>query len=375
MKDTSGTPEIELVLGRVVVGYRVVGAVWLAILGVITLAGSAPPERSVVVVATMLVVGAWAVLTGWLHRSHPSTLRTWWWLAADVGVTVWTLFSSDLAGMDVSFYGGYPMSTVFMGVYSFAIAGGLATATALSAATIVRLIESVGSDPTNDSGAVLIYLFGGILAGWAVGVIRRGDRLRSEAEEALAEERASRARAEERAEMAAHLHDSVLQTLAMIQRTEKPEETVGLARRQERELRSWLFGDGPTDEDSFAAAVRAMTAEIEELFPVRIQTVVVGDVRLDAPLEALVKAGREASVNAARHAGVEEFSVYAEAGDETAKLYVRDRGTGFDPEAVPEDRKGIAESIRRRMERHGGFATIRSSPEGGTEVVLEQEVR
>ncbi len=375
MKDTSGTPEIELVLGRVVVGYRVVGAVWLAILGVITLAGSAPPERSVVVVATMLVVGAWAVLTGWLHRSHPSTLRTWWWLAADVGVTVWTLFSSDLAGMDVSFYGGYPMSTVFMGVYSFAIAGGLATATALSAATIVRLIESVGSDPTNDSGAVLIYLFGGILAGWAVGVIRRGDRLRSEAEEALAEERASRARAEERAEMAAHLHDSVLQTLAMIQRTEKPEETVGLARRQERELRSWLFGDGPTDEDSFAAAVRAMTAEIEDLFPVRIQTVVVGDVRLDAPLEALVKAGREASVNAARHAGVEEFSVYAEAGDETAKLYVRDRGSGFDPEAVPEDRKGIAESIRRRMERHGGRATIRSSPEGGTEVVLEQEVR
>jgi signal transduction histidine kinase len=374
MTDTSGTPEIELVLGRVVVGYRVVGAVWLAVLGVITLAGSAPPERPAVVVATMLAVGGWAVLTGWLHRSHPTTLRTWWWLAADVGVTVWTLFSSDLAGMDVSFYGGYPMSTVFMGVYSFAIAGGLATATALSAATIVRLIESVGSDPTNDSGAVLIYLFGGLLAGWAVGVIRRSDRLRSEAEEALAEERASRARAEERAEMAAHLHDSVLQTLAMIQRTEKPEETVGLARRQERELRSWLFGNGPTDGSTFSAAVRAMTAEIEELFPVRIQTVVVGDARLDVTLEALVKAGREASVNAARHAGVEEFSVYAEVADETARLYVRDRGSGFDPEAVPEDRKGIAESIRRRMERHGGRATIRSSLDGGTEVTLEQEV-
>ena len=374
MTDTSGTPEIELVLGRVVVGYRVVGALWLAILGVITLAGSAPPERPAVVVATMLGVGGWAVLTGWLHRSRTTTLRTWWWLAADVGVTVWTLFSSDLAGMDVSFYGGYPMSTVFMGVYSFAIAGGLATAAALSVATIVRLIESAGSDPTNDSGAVLIYLFGGILAGWAVGVIRRSDRLRSEAEEALAEERASRARAEERAEMAAHLHDSVLQTLAMIQRTEKPEETVGLARRQERELRSWLFGNGPTDGSSFAAAVRAMTAEIEGLFPVRIQTVVVGDALLDATLEALVRAGREASVNAARHAGVEEFSVYAEAGDETAKLYVRDRGRGFDPDAVPEDRKGIAESIRRRMERHGGRATIRSSPDGGTEVTLEQEV-
>ena len=129
--------------------------------------------------------------------------------------------------------------------------------------------------------------------------------------------------------MAAHLHDSVLQTLAMIQRTEKPEETVGLARRQERELRSWLFGNGPTDGSTFSAAVRAMTAEIEELFPVRIQTVVVGDARLDVTLEALVKAGREASVNAARHAGVEEFSVYAEVADETARLYIRNASAGL----------------------------------------------
>ncbi|MDF1594669.1 MAG: hypothetical protein P1T08_01040 [Acidimicrobiia bacterium] len=374
MSDTAGTPEIERVLGRVVVGYRIVGAAWLAVLGVITLAGSARPDRPSVVVATMLGVGAWALLTGWLHGSRPGVLRSWWWLVADVGVTVWSLFSSDVAGMTATFYGGYPMSSVFMGVYTFAVAGGLATATALSAATILRLIQSTGSDPTNDSAAVLIYLFGGVLAGWAVGVIRRSDRLRRDAEDALVEERASRARAEERADMAAHLHDSVLQTLAMIQRTDKPEQTAALARRQERELRAWLFGDGARPDDSFSAAVRTMTAEVEELFRVLIQTVVVGDAALSPSLEALVKAGREASINAARHAGVEEFSVYAEVCDGFASIFVRDRGTGFDPETVPKDRKGIVESIVRRMERHGGTAQIRSSPGAGTEVVLEQEV-
>jgi signal transduction histidine kinase len=374
MSDTAVTPEIERVLGRVVVGYRIVGAAWLAVLGVITLAGSTRPDRPGVVVATMLGIGAWALLTGWLHGSRPNSLRSWWWLVADVGVTVWSLFSSDVAGTTATFYGGYPMSTVFMGVYTFAVVGGLATATALSAATILRLIQSTGSDPTNDSAAVLIYLFGGVLAGWAVGVIRRSDRLRREAEVALVEERASRARAEERADMAAHLHDSVLQTLAMIQRTDKPEQTAALARRQERELRAWLFGDGAGADDSFSAAVRTMTAEVEELFRVLIHTVVVGDAALGPSLEALVNAGREASMNAARHACVEEFSVYAEVRDGVASIFVRDRGIGFDPETVPKDRRGIIESIVRRMERHGGTARIRSSPGAGTEVVLEQEV-
>ena len=375
MEATAVPVDIERVLGRVVVGYRVVGGVWLGMLGIITLAGSSPPDHPAVVVATVLGVGSWAFLTGWLHRSRGTVLRTWWWLVADVGITVWTLFSSDVAGTDSTFYGGYPMSTVFMGVFSFAIAGGLATAAALSTATIMRLIESTGSDPTNDSAAVLIYIFGGLLAGWAVGVIRQSDRLRRDAEEALAGERSTRARAEERSEMAAHLHDSVLQTLAMIQRAANFEETVSLARRQERELRSWLFGGDESPADSFAAAVRAMTTEVEELFPVRVQTVVVGDSPRTPAVDALIKAGREACINAARHAAVDEFSVFAEAGAGSAHIFVRDRGKGFDPEAVPADRKGIAESIFGRLERHGGRATIRSTPGAGTEVILEQEVR
>ena len=173
--------------------------------------------------------------------------------------------------------------------------------------------------------------------------------------------------------MAAHLHDSVLQTLAMIQRTERHDETVSLARRQERELRAWLFGDGSSEEESFAAALRAAGAEVEDRFPVRVQIVVVGDAPLAPGVDALVKAGREAMLNAARHAGVEEFSVYAEVGDDVAKIFVRDRGTGFDPEQLATDRKGISESIRRRMERHGGRAVVRSAPGTGTEVILELE--
>ncbi len=372
--ETTVTPaDIERVIGRVVVGYRVVGGIWLGILGLITLAGSSPPDRPAVVIATMAGVGGWAFLTGWFHRRDSVVLRTWWWLVADVCVTIWVLFSSDVAGTASTFYGGYPMSTVFMGVFSFAIAGGLATAAALSMATILRLVESAGSDPTNDSAAVLIYIFGGLLAGWAVGVIRRSDRLRWEAEDALAAERASRARAEERSEMAAHLHDSVLQTLALIQRAGDFDETVSLARRQEHELRSWLFGSGASPAESFAAAVRAMAAEVEELFQVRIETVVVGDTTLSPGIDALVKAGREAAINAARHSSVDEFSVFAQVTDASASLFVRDRGSGFDPGEVPADRKGITESIVGRLERHGGSATIRSSEGAGTEVILELE--
>ncbi len=368
----AGPPDIERALGRVVVGYRIVGAIWLAILAVITLAGTARPERPAVVLATMIGIGGWATLTGWLHASRPQWLASWWWLALDVGVTIWTLFSGDVAGTTSTFYGGYPMSTVFVGVYTFALAGGLATAAALSTATIFHL--PAASNPTNDSAAVLIYLFSGVLAGWAVGVIRRSDRQRRDAEEALAEERASRARAEERAEMAAHLHDSVLQTLALIQRSEAPEEAAALARRQERELRAWLFGRSASPEDGFQAAVRALSAEIEDLFTVRVETVVVGETTVDDSVHALLKAAREACINVARHAEVDAFSLYAEVQDGTARVFVRDRGVGFDPDTVPGDRKGIAESIARRMERHGGSAVIRSKYGGGTEVILELEV-
>ena len=175
----------------------------------------------------------------------------------------------------------------------------------------------------------------------------------------LADERAERIRSQERAEVAAHLHDSVLQTLALVQkRAGDPREVATLARRQERELRSWLF-EGPASRngDSLAAALDAVAAEVEEAHGVAIDVVTVGDHGLDEPGTALVAATREALVNAAKFAGeAGPVAVYAEMEDGGAQVFVRDRGAGFDPESVPDDRRGVRDSIIGRMERHGGTA-------------------
>jgi signal transduction histidine kinase len=189
----------------------------------------------------------------------------------------------------------------------------------------------------------------------------------------LADERRERIRSQERAELAAHLHDSVLQTLALIQRrSASPETVVRLARRQERELRAWLSGPpSPPGERSLVTAVREAAEQVEDLHGVPIETVSVGDCPVDERLEALVAAAREAMTNAARLSGADEVAVYLEVDAERVTLYVRDRGAGFELDAVPSDRKGVSESIVGRMRRHGGVATIHTAIGAGTEVELE----
>jgi signal transduction histidine kinase len=192
----------------------------------------------------------------------------------------------------------------------------------------------------------------------------------------LAAERAERIRSQERAELAAHLHDSVLQTLTLMQkRADDPREVAALARRQERELRSWLFdGRSRRGSRSLATALEDAAAEVEDAHGVPIDVVVVGDLELDERADALVAATREALTNAAKFAGeAGPVAVYAEMGDGRAQVFVRDRGSGFDPERIPADRRGVRESIVGRMERHHGGAEIRSSPGGGTEVELTLE--
>ncbi|WP_127792275.1 ATP-binding protein [Agromyces sp. LHK192] len=189
----------------------------------------------------------------------------------------------------------------------------------------------------------------------------------------LTDERVRRIRDEQRSEMAAHLHDSVLQTLALIQnRAGASSEAGRLARAQERELRSWLYeGDAPADSD-LATDLRDYAAALELDYPVRIEVVAVGISEERASGE-LAAAAREAMLNAARHAGG-EVSVYLEGSDRAVDVYVRDRGPGFDPAAVPTDRLGVRESIIGRMRRAGGSATVRSGAGGeGTEVHLRFE--
>ncbi|MFE4367248.1 PspC domain-containing protein [Streptomyces sp. NPDC056835] len=197
----------------------------------------------------------------------------------------------------------------------------------------------------------------------------------------LSEERLMRIRAQERAEVAAHVHDSVLHTLTLIQRNaDNGGEVRRLARAQERELRAWLYkpeGTGKDEEDeptTLAEAVKRTAAEVEDYHGVPIEVVVVGDCPLDEKLAAQMQAAREAMVNAAKYGGEGgAVQVFAEVEGRTVFLSVRDRGPGFDLDAVPPDRMGVRESIIGRMQRNGGTARLRSVPGNGTEVELEME--
>jgi signal transduction histidine kinase/phage shock protein PspC (stress-responsive transcriptional regulator) len=187
----------------------------------------------------------------------------------------------------------------------------------------------------------------------------------------LSEERRERIRSQERADVAAHLHDSVLQTLALIQKqAHDPRMVATLARAQERDLRSWLYDDPGRTEDTLAGALRAAAAQVEDGHGVPVQVVTVGDRALDDDVQALAMASREAMVNAAKHSGAASVDVFAEATPEGVEVFVRDRGRGFDPVQVPLDRLGVRGSIVDRMHRHGGEADVRSVPGEGTEVRL-----
>ncbi|MFA9443805.1 PspC domain-containing protein [Egicoccus sp. AB-alg6-2] len=186
-------------------------------------------------------------------------------------------------------------------------------------------------------------------------------------------ERRERIRQEERAELAAHLHDSVLQTLALIQRNaDQPRRMVALARSQERELRGWLYGqrDRLHEQTHLGAAVEQVVEEVEAVHDLQVDVVVVGEAAVDDPVLALLAAMREACVNVAKHAGVTTASVYVEVEDDQVTAFVRDRGAGFELAAIPADRRGVRESIIGRLDRHGGHGRVRSRPGEGTEIEL-----
>jgi signal transduction histidine kinase len=213
---------------------------------------------------------------------------------------------------------------------------------------------------------VVVVVLGVIFAPWIVRLVR-----------SLTSERAERIRSQERAEVAAHLHDSVLQTLAMVQRRAgDPQDVAAIARRQERELRAWLAGrPAPGQAARLAPALEAAAAEVEERYGVPVEVVIVGDRDLDPAVDAMVAAAREAMTNAAKFGGGSAVDVYAESSDSRIQVFVRDRGPGFDPERLPADRRGVRESIVGRMERHGGRASISSAAGAGTEVELLLEER
>jgi signal transduction histidine kinase len=233
-------------------------------------------------------------------------------------------------------------------------------------------VAAVAIDPSEDSGAEAPVLFSILAAGvvalvglvvgpWLYLLTRTVTR-----------ERAARVRAEERADLANHLHDSVLQTLTLIQkRADGDAEVVRLARSSERELRRWLYGGPPAGDDDLVGALAGVAADVEDRFGLSVELVTVGTCPSDARTQALVGAATEALTNAAKHAGVPRVSVFAEVDDDEVAVTVRDRGCGFAPDgASGSGGRGLANSIVGRMEQHGGKATVRSRPGAGTVVEL-----
>jgi signal transduction histidine kinase len=240
----------------------------------------------------------------------------------------------------------------------------LAGGVALGVIGVILLLASTGqlANARNGFAATLVILVGVTLA---TAPIWR--RLLTSREV----ERTARIRSEERAALAAHLHDSVLQTLALIQRHAEDPTVVGrLARSQERELRAWLYEPTVATGGTWAGLVARLVSEVEADHAVTVEPVVVGDLPVDEAVAALGQAAKEAVVNAAKHSGAASVSVYSEVTPGSVTVYVRDRGTGFDPAGVPTDRRGLRDSVAGRLTRLGGTATVRSAPGEGTEVEL-----
>jgi signal transduction histidine kinase len=246
------------------------------------------------------------------------------------------------------------------------LAGRLAIGVALAAGAVATLTVGHRNAVFRPLAGVVLVLaaFVVVFGPWWLSVARD-----------LVVERQSRLRAEQAADLATRVHDSVLQTLAMIQRhADDPQRVATLARAQERELRSWLFeGRAPGSFDelhSVAAVVRRIQSDVEAAQGVRVEAVVVGDCPLTHELEDLLGAGREAVINAAKWSGVDVVSLFVEVEADTVSLFVRDRGRGFDPRGVAPDRRGITQSIKGRVERSGGTALVQSALGAGTEVKL-----
>jgi signal transduction histidine kinase len=311
----------------------------------------------VVLLQSLLFKDSVAGTVGWLiavvavgagiiwHQSDPSRRSTWTgtapqapWLAAVVAESDRRYFLLRFIG------GGVLVATGIIGVVAvYAPAGSLSS---VLNGVIFALVGLLGVGVV---AAPLIY--------------RMVNQLRAERE--------GRIREQERAELAAMIHDQVLHTLALIQRNSTDiKEVQRLARGQERSLRNWLYKPAASPTERFAAALEQAAAEVEDTYAISVETVIVGDTECDERVAALVAAAREALVNAARHAKVQTVSLYAEVEAGELSVFVRDRGAGFELAGVEESRHGVRGSIIGRMQRHGGKAQIRSTPGEGTEVRL-----
>jgi signal transduction histidine kinase len=307
------------------------------------------------------------VLAGTLHVAYIGFISWPTLLAAGLVVLIWRnanesekdFIDQEVVPLLGNDFHGKRRHLLILRVVVGVVFGGIGIALLVEGHTTMAALRPVGGAALVVAAAIIVF------GPWWLTLVRD-----------LIAERQARVRAEERAQMAAHVHDSVLQTLALIQRSsDDPQNVVRLARAQERELRAWLFEGRPPgviseDATMLGEGIALLQRQVEADHGIAVQVVVVGDCELDEPLRALLDAAREATVNAAKWSGADQVSIFAEVESEIVELYVRDRGQGFDRASVPEDRRGIAQSIESRVARFGGEAVIRSAPGEGAEVQL-----
>jgi signal transduction histidine kinase len=351
--------EFEAVLRRIGFVARLVGLLWWVALSGLVLSAS-PVWPSVTLGLGVL----WAAVTTILYLRNPGWTTAAPVLAVDLALAVFAVLAERWAATGVLFYGGFPLIVVVVAAIRSRKAA-WTTATALAVVVGARVGETSTPGFAFNLSQIVVYLAGAAIATWAFDVLRRSDAEIQAARESLT-------RAEERSEISRHLHDSVLQTLALIQRAaDNPGDVVGLARRQERELRGWLYGSPELEAGSLFERIRETAADVEERYGVPVEVVTVGEPAPGPALDALNGAAREALINAVKHSGAPAVSVYVEAQPDLWSVYVRDRGSGFDPAEVTAERRGISDSIIARMARAGGRASLRTEPGKGTEWQLE----
>jgi signal transduction histidine kinase len=362
------TDDLDRILLRIAAGARVVAAAWVGILVIASyLVTRDQMVRPWLPIATATAVGVWSMVSvGWT-TTQPGRLVARGAIVVDVLLASAALFASSATGPGVLTYsGGLPLITVAIA----AIRGRREAWAAAALMTTVTLVASP-SGTAEAIGSIVFYAAGAGIFTWVVRVLRTSERGRREADRRRRVAEAATARAEERVEISRHLHDSVLQTLALIQRrSDAPPEITMLARTQERELRQWLFEATPP-EGTFVGALTGTAAEVESRHAVPIEVVTSGDGDLTDAAQAVVAAAGEAMANAAAHSGADRVTVFGEVTASAFRVFVRDRGRGFDPARVPDDRHGVRQSIVGRVTGRAGTADVRSEPGWGTEWRLE----
>ena len=355
-------PPVAFTIRRIAGGARLIGLAWMIVLVMVALARDAMTRPGVA--WTLVGFSAfWAVVAA-LDQLRVRPADPWWITIGDAALAAFALVAPEVSGSSDLFYGGFPGIAVVAAAARQRSVGWMVAAL-LSAVTIARFRIADLSQALAELSALVTYAMLAAIVGWAVHVIYRTDDARRRAED-------HQARAEEKAALAAHLHDSVLQTLALVQRgASDPTRVVALARRQEQELRGWLYGQADGDAAGLARSLEVAASELEEAYGGKVEVVAVGDTEVEGSAKAILAAGREGMLNALKHSGADRIDVYLEVQPRNIKLFVRDRGVGFDRITIPADRAGIRNSIEGRISAVGGKVEIKSLSGEGTELRLE----